>query len=87
MIEQFQSVLHNALILACPTDTGRMSTNIFLYDYGDYFSFRVEVFYAVYVNYNRQRTPKEQANYQWVEKTIRRVAEMFGANVTIEIGG
>lgn len=84
MMEQFISILHNALILACPTDTGRMSTNIYMNDYGEYFSFRVEVFYAQYVNYNRQRTPKEQANYKWVEKTIMRVAEMFGATVTIE---
>jgi len=85
MIEQFQAVLHDALILNCPTDTGYMSTNIYLYDYGEYWLIKIDTFYAQYVNYNRQRTPKEQANYKWVEYTVNQVANQFGVNVQMEV--
>lgn len=85
MIEELYNLLWNALIFNCPTDTGFMSTNIYLYDYGEYYSIKIETHYAQFVNYNRQRTPKEVANFHWVERTIKQVAEMTGANIQYEI--
>ena len=85
MIEQLVSDLYDKLIMSCPVDTGEMQTSISLSDYGDYYQIDINVFYAQYVNYNRQRTSKERKNYKWVERVIEEVGQMYGA--VIELGG
>ena len=85
MIESFVMDLQDKLVENCPVDKGNMKTNIYLYDFGTYWRISIEVFYAQYVNYNRQRGPKEIANFHWVEKYIREVATKYGANVELEI--
>lgn len=77
--------LYYLLIERCPVDTGNMRTNIYLYDYGDYYKLSIETYYASYVNYNRQRTPKEQANYHWVEDTVKEWSLTTGGNIEYDI--
>ena len=85
MIVYFQNELQARLQADCPVDTGNMKTNIYLYDYGTYFSIKIQVFYAQWVNYNRQRGSKEIANFHWVERVIRETAYKFGADVELEV--
>jgi hypothetical protein len=85
VIEQFQTVLQAKLQEVCPVDTGNMSTNIYLYDYGTYYSIKIQTFYAQWVNENKRRGPKEIANYHWVQRVIKEVAVMFGATVELEV--
>lgn len=86
MIEQLQASIQDALIYNCPTDTGFMSTNIYLYDYGEYWLIRIATTYAQAVNYRRvPRSPKEEKNKHWVERTVMAVANQYGANVIVEV--
>lgn len=87
MENQFYQLLYTTLLANCPVDTGNMVANITLEDMGDYWLITVsgpkktkkgDDDYAKYVNYNRQRTPKEAKNYKWVERTIQQVAELIG---------
>jgi len=85
MIQQFQSVLQARLQEKSPVDTGNMKTNIYLYDFGTYYSIKIQTFYAQWVNENKQRGPKEIANFHWVQRVIKEVAAQFGATVDLEV--
>jgi len=86
MIDTFAADLQDALIAQCPTDTGFMSTNIYIYDFATYWQISIETSYANPVNYREKpRSPKEEANKHWVERTIIETAQKYGANVELEV--
>ena len=84
MESQFYYLLYTTLKANTPIDTGNMYTNITLDDMGDHWKITVSgptksgYDYAKDVNYNRQRSAKEQRNFMWVERTIKQVSEIIG---------
>lgn len=85
VLEQFYNVLYATLLANCPVDTRNMVNSIVLSDYGDFIQINIEAYYAYWVNYNKQRGNKEKHNFHWVERTVEQVAQIFGANVQVEI--
>jgi hypothetical protein len=94
MSDQFYYLLYTTLLANCPVDTRNMLNHIELHDHGDHYEIVITAprtsssgfyDYARDVNYNQQRGPKEQRNYQWVERTIRQVSETIGGTVNYEL--
>jgi len=92
--DRFWYLLFTELLAKSPKDTRNMVSNITVTDYGDYWAVVISgpkmtsqgfYDYAMDVNYNPQRTPKEARNYQWIERTIRQAAEVIGGTVKYEL--
>jgi hypothetical protein len=92
--DRFWYLLFTELLARSPKDTRNMVNNITVADMGDFWKVTISgpkmtssgfYDYAMAVNYNPQRTPKEARNYQWVERTIRQVAEAMGGTVKYEL--
>lgn len=92
-IESFYNVLFTTLLANCPVDTRNMQTHITIEDLGDYFEIVISGpskhgDYAKYVNEQptivKSGPNKGKLNYQWVERTLEQVANVYG-EVSYEI--
>lgn len=94
MEEALYHVIYTTLLAMCPRDTHNMVSNITIEGYDTHWSIKVSgpkmtakgyYDYARAVNYNQRRSPKEERNYEWIERAIRQATEAVGGSVKYEI--
>lgn len=97
-MQDFYYVLFTSLLANCPVDSRNMVQNITLIDNGDHWLIKISGprmsssgFYDYAKKVNAQLLPtqsgpnKGRVNYQWVERTIKQVAHVFGKEVQYEL--
>lgn len=90
----YEEVLFTTLLANCPRDTENMISHITIKYIDDIVEITISgpkttgkgfYDYARAVNYNKQRTPKEARNYEWIERSIKQVSALFGREVIYEL--
>jgi len=93
--EQFYYLLFAQFLSNAPVLSGNLIKNITLEDYGDYFSITISgptkqgFDYAQYLNQKTTNTTTTRNKgdnwYQWVEKTIKQVAQSINGSIKYEL--